>query len=133
MLPSLVAAAAPGADLLLMVKPQFEVGRDKVGTGGVVRDPALRAQAVRSVVEAGHRLGLALVAATASPLPGPSGNVEYFVLLRSGEAGTAEQVHDEVARAVAEGPGGASEERAAAAPGTSSRRTTTTTTQESPA
>ena len=117
-LPSLVAASAPGADLLLMVKPQFEVGRDKVGTGGVVRDPALRAEAVRSVVEVARGLGLGLVAATASPLPGPSGNVEYFVLLRAGEDAGAEHVRDEVARAVAEGPDGATDAAGPARAGT---------------
>ena len=106
-LPALVATAAPDAELLLMVKPQFEVGRHKVGTGGVVRDPALRADAVVSVVEVAHGLGRRLVAATASPLPGPSGNVEYFVLLAPGEPGPREQVRDEVARAVADGPEGA--------------------------
>jgi len=106
-LPALVATAAPEAELLLMVKPQFEVGRDKVGTGGVVRDPALRADAVVSVVEVAHGLGLRLVAATASPLPGPSGNVEYFVLLSPGDPVPHQQVRDEVARAVADGPEGA--------------------------
>jgi 23S rRNA (cytidine1920-2'-O)/16S rRNA (cytidine1409-2'-O)-methyltransferase len=105
-LPALVAASTPDAELLLMVKPQFEVGRDKVGTGGVVRDPALRADAVVSVVEVAHGLGRRLVAATASPLPGPSGNVEYFVLLAPGDPGTSQEVRDEVARAVAAGPRG---------------------------
>lgn len=106
-LPALVATAAPGAELLIMVKPQFEVGRHQVGTGGVVRDPALRAEAVVAVVEVAHGLGRRLIATTASPLPGPSGNVEYFVLLAPGPPGTAEQVRDEVARAVAAGPEGA--------------------------
>ena len=72
-LPALVATATPDAELLLMVKPQFEVGRDKVGTGGVVRDAGLRADAVVSVVDVAHGLGRRLVAATASPLPGPVG------------------------------------------------------------
>ena len=108
-LPALVATATPDAELLLMVKPQFEVGRDKVGTGGVVRDAGLRASAVVSVVDVAHGLGRRLVAATASPLPGPSGNVEYFVLLAPGEPGAPEQVRAEVERAVAEGPGGSTE------------------------
>ena len=92
-----------------MVKPQFEVGRDKVGTGGVVRDPALRAEAVLAVVAVAAGLGRRLVAATASPLPGPSGNVEFFVLLAPGEgseAGDEDRVRAEVERAVAEGPTG---------------------------
>ncbi|WP_380168509.1 TlyA family RNA methyltransferase [Jannaschia sp. R86511] len=120
-LPALVGTATPDAAHLLMVKPQFEVGRDKVGAGGVVRDPALRAAAVLSVVEQARTLGRRLVAATASPLPGPSGNVEYFVLLRraedSGAAGTGPggdggpgRDRAEVERAVVEGPTGAADD-----------------------
>ncbi|NEW34447.1 TlyA family RNA methyltransferase [Nocardia cyriacigeorgica] len=82
-LPALAACAAPGADLLPMVKPQFEVGKERVGSGGVVRDPALRAEAVRTVAAAAAELGLRTLAAVASPLPGPSGNVEYFLWLRN--------------------------------------------------
>ncbi|MGQ7296531.1 TlyA family RNA methyltransferase [Quadrisphaera sp. KR29] len=105
-LPALVRCAAPEADLLLMVKPQFEVGRERLGSGGVVRDPALRAEAVREVVAAAAGLGLRLHACAASPLPGPSGNVEYFVHLRRGEPLPAEESGQLVATAVAEGPGG---------------------------
>jgi 23S rRNA (cytidine1920-2'-O)/16S rRNA (cytidine1409-2'-O)-methyltransferase len=83
-LPALVACAAPDAEFALMVKPQFEVGRGKVGAGGVVRDPADRADAVRGVCEAAAESGLGVAGVTASPLPGPAGNVEYFVWLRRG-------------------------------------------------
>ncbi len=83
-LPALAAVTTPDADLLLMVKPQFEVGKERLGAGGVVRDPALHLDAVLGVVEAAAGLGLGLRAAVASPLPGPSGNVEYFVHLRRG-------------------------------------------------
>lgn len=72
------------ADLALMVKPQFEVGKDRVGKGGVVRDPALRAEAVHDVVAAAQRRGWGVHALTTSSLPGPSGNVEFFVWLRRG-------------------------------------------------
>ncbi len=106
-LPALDAVAAPGADLLLMVKPQFEVGRERLGAGGVVRDPALRAEAVRDVVAAASGLGLRLLACAASPLPGPSGNVEYFVHLRRGDPLPAQEVADVVGAAVADGPVGA--------------------------
>lgn len=78
-LPALAAVAAPGADFVLMVKPQFEVGKARLPAGAVVRDPALRAEAVRLVAAAGAELGLGIRGVTASPLPGPSGNVEYFV------------------------------------------------------
>ncbi len=81
-LPALAACCAPGADLLPMVKPQFEVGKDRLGSGGVVRDPALRAETVREVAAAAAKLGLRTRGVVASPLPGPSGNVEYFLWLR---------------------------------------------------
>jgi 23S rRNA (cytidine1920-2'-O)/16S rRNA (cytidine1409-2'-O)-methyltransferase len=83
-LPALAACAAPDADFVLLVKPQFEVGKGKVGAGGVVRDPAQRAAAVMSVAAAASELGLGAAGITASPLPGPSGNVEYFLWLRHG-------------------------------------------------
>src|SRR5580704_5502710 len=83
-LPALVACAAPGADFALMVKPQFEVGRGRVGAGGVVRSQEDRADAVRTVAAAAASLGLGVLGVTASPLPGPSGNVEYFVWFRAG-------------------------------------------------
>jgi len=81
---ALRAVAAPQADLVLMVKPQFEVGRERLGAGGVVRDPTLRAEAVASVAGAATPLGLGVNGVVASPLPGPSGNVEYFLWLREG-------------------------------------------------
>jgi 23S rRNA (cytidine1920-2'-O)/16S rRNA (cytidine1409-2'-O)-methyltransferase len=100
-LPALARCAAPGADLVLMVKPQFEVGRERLGSGGVVRSPALRAEAVRTVAGQAAELGLGVLGVTASPLPGPSGNVEYFLWLR---AGAPELDPADVDRAVAEGP-----------------------------
>jgi 23S rRNA (cytidine1920-2'-O)/16S rRNA (cytidine1409-2'-O)-methyltransferase len=78
-LPALVACTE--GTLLPMVKPQFEVGRERLGSGGVVRDPALRLAALVEVAEAARELGLVLLGAVASPLPGPSGNVEYFLRL----------------------------------------------------
>src|SRR6266581_6222980 len=97
-LPALVAAAAPDADFVLLVKPQFEVGKGKVGSGGVVRDPGLRAGAVAAVAAAAAELGLGVRGVIASPLPGPSGNVEYFLWLRRGAPPLAD---DELRRAVA--------------------------------
>jgi 23S rRNA (cytidine1920-2'-O)/16S rRNA (cytidine1409-2'-O)-methyltransferase len=100
-LPALVASVAPGADFVLMVKPQFEVGKGRVGAGGVVRDPGLRAEAVAAVARTAAELGLGVMGVTASPLPGPAGNVEYFVWLRRG----APPLDDEdLHRAIAEGP-----------------------------
>jgi 23S rRNA (cytidine1920-2'-O)/16S rRNA (cytidine1409-2'-O)-methyltransferase len=81
-LPALIACTSPAGDLLPMVKPQFEVGRERLGAGGVVRDLGHRADAVADVVRAAALLGWGLAGAIASPLPGPSGNVEFFVHLR---------------------------------------------------
>jgi 23S rRNA (cytidine1920-2'-O)/16S rRNA (cytidine1409-2'-O)-methyltransferase len=100
-LPALVRCAAPDADLVLMVKPQFEVGKERLGSGGVVRSTQLRADAVRNVARQAAGLGLGVLGVTASPLPGPSGNVEYFLWLR---AGAPELDPADVDRAVAEGP-----------------------------
>jgi 23S rRNA (cytidine1920-2'-O)/16S rRNA (cytidine1409-2'-O)-methyltransferase len=100
-LPALVACAAPDADFVLMVKPQFEVGKGKVGTGGVVRDTTERSAAIKTVCEAASQLGLGVQGITASPLPGPAGNVEYFVWLRSGAPPLDET---ELRRAIEEGP-----------------------------
>jgi 23S rRNA (cytidine1920-2'-O)/16S rRNA (cytidine1409-2'-O)-methyltransferase len=80
------AELAPDADWLLMVKPQFEVGRQRVGKGGVVRDDALRAEAVRAVTDEAARLGHDLVQQVDSALAGPKGNREIFVHLRRGAA-----------------------------------------------
>ncbi|GGS57432.1 TlyA family rRNA (cytidine-2'-O)-methyltransferase [Planobispora rosea] len=104
-LPALIACAAPESDFAMLVKPQFEVGRERVGAGGVVRDPALRAEAVQDVAEAAQSLGLTVRGVTASPLPGPSGNVEYVIWLGKGEgAPPVPDVATEIGRAVAEGP-----------------------------
>jgi len=105
-LPALTACADIDADIVPMVKPQFEVGKNRVGAGGVVSDPQLRADAVLTVARRATALQWHPVAVTASPLPGPSGNVEYFLQLR---ARTDSPLHGEslehaVRQAVAEGP-----------------------------
>jgi 23S rRNA (cytidine1920-2'-O)/16S rRNA (cytidine1409-2'-O)-methyltransferase len=106
-LPALARCCTPDADMVLMVKPQFEVGRERLGSGGVVRDPALRAEAVRAVAATAAGLGLRCHGVTASPLPGPSGNVEYFLWLGAGEPRPAAEVAELVDAAVAAGPQGA--------------------------
>jgi 23S rRNA (cytidine1920-2'-O)/16S rRNA (cytidine1409-2'-O)-methyltransferase len=101
-LAALVRAARPDADFVLMVKPQFEVGRDALGPGGVVRDPAQRSAAVADVAGvAWEEHGLGVAGVTASPLPGPAGNVEYFLWLRR-DAPPLDPDH--LTTAVAEGP-----------------------------
>jgi 23S rRNA (cytidine1920-2'-O)/16S rRNA (cytidine1409-2'-O)-methyltransferase len=88
-LPALLGLLGPAGvqvdlDLVLLVKPQFEVGRARVGKGGVVRDPAAHVDAITGVVAAAAGLGLAAGGLVASPLTGPAGNHEYLVWLRSG-------------------------------------------------
>lgn len=84
LLPALRDVVAPEFDALLMVKPQFELGKHRVGNGGVVRDPALRREAVRLVAEAASSVGWSIVAAEPSGLPGPKGNRETFLHLAEG-------------------------------------------------
>lgn len=100
-LPALTACATAGADLLPMVKPQFEVGRERLGAGGVVRDPEHRVQAVLEVGAAAVALSWGTAGVVASPLPGPAGNVEFFLWLRRDAPPPQE---DDVRRAVQEGP-----------------------------
>lgn len=105
-LPALTACCRREADIVPMVKPQFEVGKDRVGAGGVVSDPALRAEAVLAVAHRAAELQWHTVAVTASPLPGPSGNVEFFLRFRA-EADAplvGESLERAVARAIDEGP-----------------------------
>jgi 23S rRNA (cytidine1920-2'-O)/16S rRNA (cytidine1409-2'-O)-methyltransferase len=83
-LPALAACTRPDGHLVPMVKPQFEVGRGRVGPGGVVREADLRAQAILDVAATAATLDLGVAGVVASPLPGPSGNVEFFVWLHRG-------------------------------------------------
>lgn len=85
-LDALVGVATADGDLALMVKPQFEVGKERLGKGGVVRDPALRAEAVVGIARAAALRGWGARMMATSPLPGPSGNVEFFLWLRRGPA-----------------------------------------------
>ena len=89
-LDALLGVVRHDGDLVLMVKPQFEVGRNRVGKGGVVRDIDLRAEAVSTVAAAAAVRGWGTRAVTTSPLPGPAGNVEYFVWLHRGESDVTE-------------------------------------------
>ena len=100
-LPALAAVSKPEADFVVMVKPQFEVGREKLGAGGVVRDPTLRKAAVIDVADSAYDVGLGTMAIVASPLPGPAGNVEYFLWLRRGAPAIN---HEALDLAITQGP-----------------------------
>ena len=80
-LPAVLACAAPAFDCLALCKPQFEVGREAVGKGGVVRDPVARRAALEAVAGAAGRLGASVLGFASSGLPGPKGNRETFVWL----------------------------------------------------
>src|SRR5829696_4327009 len=92
-LPAVLACAAERFDALAMVKPQFEVGRERIGKGGVVRDPELRREAIVAVAEFARGLGASVLGFASSGLPGPAGNRETFVhLAESGRAGALESL-----------------------------------------
>jgi 23S rRNA (cytidine1920-2'-O)/16S rRNA (cytidine1409-2'-O)-methyltransferase len=98
-LPAVLECAAERYDALAMVKPQFEVGREHVGKGGVVRDGALRRRALIEVGEAAVELGASVLGYASSGLPGPRGNLETFVwLAEAGRGGVADL--DQAAREV---------------------------------
>jgi 23S rRNA (cytidine1920-2'-O)/16S rRNA (cytidine1409-2'-O)-methyltransferase len=106
-LPALLALLQPPAegtprDLVLLVKPQFEVGKARVGKGGVVRDPAAHVDAIAGVVTAAAALGLGATGLVASPLTGPAGNHEYLLWLQAGDVPTGlgvcrQQIEERVA------------------------------------
>jgi 23S rRNA (cytidine1920-2'-O)/16S rRNA (cytidine1409-2'-O)-methyltransferase len=103
-LDALIAVTRPDGDLVLMVKPQFEVGKDRLGKGGVVRDPSHRAETVTVVADAAAERGWGAVAVATSPLPGPAGNVEYFLWLRHGAPRIGEpEIVAEVSRSASAG------------------------------
>jgi 23S rRNA (cytidine1920-2'-O)/16S rRNA (cytidine1409-2'-O)-methyltransferase len=98
-LPAVLAAAAPEFDCLALVKPQFEVGRERVGKGGVVREAADRRAALVSVAGfAREELGAAVLGFASSGLPGPAGNRESFVWLAEDARAGALEDYEEAAR-----------------------------------
>jgi 23S rRNA (cytidine1920-2'-O)/16S rRNA (cytidine1409-2'-O)-methyltransferase len=98
-LDALLRVTREQGDLVLMVKPQFEVGKERLGKGGVVRDPAARVAAVTEVAAEAAARGWGAVGVATSPLPGPAGNVEYFLWLRRGAPGVGDaEIRAEVSR-----------------------------------
>jgi 23S rRNA (cytidine1920-2'-O)/16S rRNA (cytidine1409-2'-O)-methyltransferase len=83
-LPAVIALAAPNAEIVTLVKPQFEVGKGKVGKGGIVRDEALRQGALETVLQFARTEGIEVVGAINSPLEGAKGNLEYLAVMRPG-------------------------------------------------
>jgi 23S rRNA (cytidine1920-2'-O)/16S rRNA (cytidine1409-2'-O)-methyltransferase len=103
-LDALIAVTRRDGDLVLMVKPQFEVGKERLGKGGVVRDPGDRADAVVGIATAAAERGWGAVAVATSPLPGPAGNIEYFLWLRHGPPAVGDaEIAAEVSRSASAG------------------------------
>ncbi|HEX7354831.1 MAG TPA: TlyA family RNA methyltransferase [Mycobacteriales bacterium] len=101
-LPALRACTGTDGNLITLVKPQFEVGRDRLGPGGVVRDPALWSSAIGRVAEEAARVGLVARGLVPSPLPGPAGNVEFLLWLSP--VGDAVDVDTAIAAAIRAAP-----------------------------
>ncbi|MFI5327607.1 MAG: TlyA family RNA methyltransferase [Candidatus Rokuibacteriota bacterium] len=100
-LPALLSVLGPGAEAVVLVKPQFEVGRGQVGRGGIVKDPALHRAALLSVATAAQTLGYGIVGACASPVPGAEGNREFFLhLIREGAPLAADALEEHFQKAV---------------------------------
>jgi 23S rRNA (cytidine1920-2'-O)/16S rRNA (cytidine1409-2'-O)-methyltransferase len=100
-MPSLVPLAADGADLVLLVKPEFEARRDEVEPGGVVTHPGVWLRTLRRVASACLEAGAGPLAAMASPVPGPAGNVEFFLHARAGHPGRSVDLEAAVAEGAA--------------------------------
>ena len=99
---------ADQGQVVALVKPQFEVGKELIGHGGVVRDVRLHAQAITKVATCALELGLSIEAVAPSPLPGPAGNVEYFLYMHAGTENslTAADLQAEIEAAIISGPAG---------------------------
>ncbi len=98
-LPAVLKWLQAEAHLVALIKPQFEAGRDRVGRGGVVRDPQVHADVLRSIVQSAQELGCSLIDLIRSPIEGPAGNVEFLAWLRPGAYDPAQPV-DELIRTV---------------------------------
>jgi 23S rRNA (cytidine1920-2'-O)/16S rRNA (cytidine1409-2'-O)-methyltransferase len=84
LVPAIARVSAPDADVIALVKPQFEAGRERVGRGGVVRDPTTHRDVLVSLASWLADAGFALHGLTASPLRGPAGNIEFLAHIRAG-------------------------------------------------
>jgi 23S rRNA (cytidine1920-2'-O)/16S rRNA (cytidine1409-2'-O)-methyltransferase len=105
LLPGLRTLVAPTAEAVVLVKPQFEAHREEVGKGGVVRDPRVWTRVLTEVAEAAAEVGWVRFDATASPLLGPAGNVEFLAHLATGPATVPVERDRRIADAVQEGIG----------------------------
>ncbi len=98
-LPAVLKWLQGQAHIVALIKPQFEAGRDRVGKGGVVRDPEVHAGVLRSIVQAAQALGCSPIDLIRSPLEGPAGNVEFLIWLRPGTHDPVQPI-DELIRTI---------------------------------
>jgi 23S rRNA (cytidine1920-2'-O)/16S rRNA (cytidine1409-2'-O)-methyltransferase len=85
-LPNTLRFLQPDADVIVLIKPQFEAGRDNVGKGGVVRDEAVRLETIQEVIDTAEQMGAEMVQQMDSPVHGPAGNIEHLVWFRRRES-----------------------------------------------
>ena len=83
-LPAVKTLLVPGADLVCLIKPQFEAGRDEVGKKGVVRDSGVHCQVIRGILDFAPQIGLSVMGLDFSPIKGPEGNIEYICHMKNG-------------------------------------------------
>ncbi len=100
-LPPVIQWLRTDAHVVALIKPQFEAGREKVGKGGVVRDPAVRAEVLRTVWRMAHELGLSPIDLLRSPIAGPAGNVEFLIWLRPGLFEPRQALDESIGRVLA--------------------------------
>lgn len=83
-LPAAINLLKDDAEMVCLIKPQFEAGREEVGKKGVVRDPKIHQKVIENVIEKSHEIGFSAIGLTYSPVKGPEGNIEYLVHLKKG-------------------------------------------------
>jgi 23S rRNA (cytidine1920-2'-O)/16S rRNA (cytidine1409-2'-O)-methyltransferase len=104
-LPPAHAILPPGGEMVCLIKPQFEAGRDKVGKKGVVRDPQVHMDVIRSVLETAEADGFTVLGLSWSPIRGPEGNIEYLLHLRRNPDEAAQAAGEAAGRDLPAGPG----------------------------
>lgn len=95
-LPPVISLLRPEGQIVALVKPQFEAGREQVGKGGVVKDPEVHRQVLHKVAKVAQDLGLRILGLISSPLLGPAGNVEFFIYLARDEGAAAIDLEEAV-------------------------------------
>ncbi len=97
-LPPVLRALSPGGRIIVLVKPQFEAGKGRLGKGGVVRDPQVHLEVLRDLVSWLREAGIAVKGIIRSPLKGPAGNIEFLMWLEKGEGWPEEATLERVVR-----------------------------------